>query len=189
MSHPTDDEMRANVATWRGIVPTQHSNWADSLVYVTEVINREGPTPSHVTTFWVRLWGVLADLGDFYSEPSQASLPSLAIGQLRSALTEDELIWIEYIRHTECHPVQDAYWFQTKKGKPRIEISLRVLGGRALPIEEWDKRADSFYLAAMKRLGAHSTQMRRVENAIVSEIAAKVLPHAVRLRDALRLLK
>jgi hypothetical protein len=109
--HDVDINARTN--------PKLYANWIHDAVRVTsEVAN--GNTDL-VPVFRIRLYGVLADIFSKLTE-SQRNIAELnrppypaaeemieAIKTLAARFTRDELIYIQYLRNTECHPVQDAY--------------------------------------------------------------------------------
>ncbi len=100
--------------------------------------------------FWIRLYGVLKDIADLieltmdHFDPScafplarlgpDASALHRAIEALAAVYTADELLYIEYRRHLECHPLQ-RYRSQRSKLRSSTRTLSAVAAGQALTID------------------------------------------------------
>jgi hypothetical protein len=103
--------------------------WVQNLAQV-EILATEGDRAewAYVAVFWVRLHGLPSELRSQYTgflrllkiDPvAQAALPggvlahmlavSRCIEPVRHAFNDDELIYGDYRRYTECHPTQASY--------------------------------------------------------------------------------
>jgi hypothetical protein len=100
------------------------------------------------TVFWIRLHGVLTEVGDSYeyvcnlgSRDRDVLAVRDAIRALRAALDEDECLWVHYRRDTECHVWQDTYELGVgRRGGLREERRFALLGGKTLHVDEIDQR-------------------------------------------------
>lgn len=119
-----------------------------------------------VALFWVRLWGIVVELpknmqisGDFFAavpddDPTMLSpvmraianwhrRSKTAIDGIRSALSDDMLLYLEWRRHVECHMEQSAFMVQLN-GKPDAWKSAKTRStfktvGREVGVQEcWD---------------------------------------------------
>lgn len=158
--------------------------WVENLEQVVQTLLREGdaaPWP-FMGMFWVRLYGVLADLRSeqvaFFRflgvDPlthvaNAGSLLELGVETarriegVRQSLTEDELIYVDYRRHTESHPTQSAYNVRWSKKAGAVADRHRVHAlDREFSVAELD-------LAVRRVLAAHAN-----EPAIAVALARKV---------------
>jgi hypothetical protein len=115
------------------------ANWVRDGLRVTRLVIA-GNTDV-IPIFWLRLYGILADIADHLAhqasvvadlapgQPHLAPLFSLAktIDELASVLTDDELIYLQYRRHTESHPLQDAYRLRLTPKGLKDEVTHRLL--------------------------------------------------------------
>jgi hypothetical protein len=99
------------------------------------------------SVFWIRLHGVLTEVGDSYehmcnlgSRDRDVLAVRDAIRDLRGSLDEDELLWVHYRRDTECHVWQESYELQGAKGRLKDERKFALLGGKTLQVDEIDRR-------------------------------------------------
>jgi hypothetical protein len=140
---------------------------------VVQTLVRDGEAAAwpFMALFWVRLHGVLVDLrsemlGLFQflgvdppsHVPNAGSLLELAIENsrriegVRQSLTEDELIYADYRRHTESHPTQSAYnvrW--SKKGGMVVDRHRVHSLDREFSVAELDE-------AVRRVLAAHANE-------------------------------
>jgi hypothetical protein len=132
--------------------------WVENLAQVVEILAREGDRAewTNVAVFWVRLHGLLSELRSQYTgflrllkiDPvSQAAQPdsllahmlsvSRCIEPVRHAFNDDELIYGDYRRHTECHPTQASYGVRmTKSRKVNDRHGVPSLDGREFTVNE-----------------------------------------------------
>jgi hypothetical protein len=119
-----------------------------------------------VALFWVRLWGIVVELPksmqiscDFFAaisddDPTMLSpvmraianwhrRSKTAIDGIRSALSDDMLLYLEWRRHVECHMEQSAFMVQLN-GKPDAWKSAKTRStfktvGREVGVQEcWE---------------------------------------------------
>lgn len=110
------------------------------------------------SVFWIRLHGVFTDL----AAPNERRFEILgldrhtykanggsllhiaqftlgAIDMIRQRLTEDELLYLDYKRHSESHPIQSAYDLQIQKGGKIIDTRrVPTLGNKPFTIAQCD---------------------------------------------------
>lgn len=99
------------------------------------------------TVFWIRLHGVLTEVGDWFEHTFSLGIRDRdiiavrdAIRDLRAALDEDELLWVHYRRDTECHVWQESYELQRGgKGNLKEERKFALLG-KTLHVDEIGRR-------------------------------------------------
>jgi hypothetical protein len=158
--------------------------WIESFWELVQALHHETPPGPFLGMFWIRLHGVLCDLRSEWLKlfqsvgvnpathvPNNASLLEIALSSframeaIRQALSEDELIYADYRRHTECHPTQSSYdvrWSQRAGGI--LERHGVPALGREYTVTELD--------AAIRRvLAAHPT-----EAAIAVAFARRIQP-------------
>jgi hypothetical protein len=82
-----------------------------------------------IPVFWIRTYGIMHDIrdkvvsqiefGESVGAPPVTQLPVRnAIDNLIAEFSDDELVYVQYRRHVECHPYQNSY---------KIRISQRGL--------------------------------------------------------------
>jgi hypothetical protein len=127
--------------------PKLYSNWIrDTVRVTTEVAN--GNTDL-VPVFRIRIYGVMADIfarvsgsqrntAELKRPPNPAVEGMIeAIKALAARFTRDELIYIQYLRNTECHPVQDAYRIRvTGDGSLKDWVDHHLIPGPPVTVEE-----------------------------------------------------
>jgi hypothetical protein len=152
------------------------ANWIRDAVHATtEVAN--GNTDL-IPVFRIKLYGIMADIlakltesQSFLADNNIRPEPAVdamidAIKALAAAFDRDELIYIQYLRNTECHPVQDAYRLKRRgDGTLREFVEHHLLPkGPPVTVEET--------LASVRRVllpyGAN-------EHAIARQLARKAL--------------
>jgi hypothetical protein len=118
-----DDQrrLRAEIEANAGVlVPQQMLQWVGATLAVTERLAAEAdPDAAVASVFWIRLYGTLKDLAEVLSRhemltrafaapdsPDGAVLEGVMslLAQLRAELSEEELVYLQYRRHVECHP-------------------------------------------------------------------------------------
>lgn len=126
----------------------QAANWIADAVRVTAKV--AAGDIDLIPVFRIRLYGILDEVftklmtdAQFWVElgfPPRRDIAQLteAIKQLAAVFTPDELIYIQYLRHTECHPLQDAYRIKiTEAGKFKDTVTHHLIDQR-LTVEETD---------------------------------------------------
>jgi len=138
---------------------TQELQWVQDLDDVTEDLLRRGRDSPWVGWFWVRLYGLLAEIltgykglidtlvlprGDsqLLTRPEVRILLTIrnACQAIRDALTDDEVVLLDYERHCQCHVHQDGYRLRVKgKNKDQlVEDRHFALLGKTLPVADVD---------------------------------------------------
>lgn len=164
--------------------------WVNDLVEMAEALDVQGelaPWP-YRTAFWIRLHGVLHDerqdlLATFKKSdvepathvPNRGSLLDFALAKyraieaIRTAFTEDELIYADYLRQTNGHPTQAQYtvrWSDKNGGQVKDRRGISTIG-REFTTAELD--------AAVRRvLQAHMVNGRPNEHVIAVVFARRV---------------
>ena len=102
------------------VFPKQMLQWARGTQAIAERM-AEGPDDAVAALFWIRLYGLLKDLAavvkrhqalaDVFPGDDARLLGQIvsALDLVRSALSEDELVYLQYRRQTECHFFQSDY--------------------------------------------------------------------------------
>ena len=119
------------------LMQPQIANWLSDAVRVTEMVAK-GNTDI-IPVFWIRMYGILADITDEITRQldfatsmnvprRKVSLLKGAIDVLAKTFTEDELIYLQYRRHVECHPLQDSYRLKLTGGGLQDSVFLRLPG-------------------------------------------------------------
>jgi len=117
--------------------PLLDSQWVHNLFAICDAL-REGraePMGLFVSVFWVRLYGALVDLRNRYRRSAEAHKYALERGgsnafnaasaevfeacdAIYQALSDDELIYATFIRHTAAHVYQDSFEYEVERGNP-----------------------------------------------------------------------
>jgi len=148
--------------------------------------------------FWIRLHGVLNDIrsdgttfrrnlaaagvDEKTDKPTLGGVADLAlkfydaIDRLKSALTDDELIYADYRRHTESHPVQTSYDVRWSTRGSQVVVQHRV------PALERELTVDELDAAIRRVLEAHQTN----EAVIAVDFAKRLVAKAGELLVAAR---
>lgn len=183
-----EDRQRAirDAQRYAPIVCQQLNNWIIDAARVTSCV-ANGNT-SWGPLFWIRLYGVLFDITNYILEqvdflnqlgaPTSDELTDLmnVLHDIRGHFTTDEGIFLQYRRHVECHPTQDAYRLlgRHKKGL-RTEVRHHLIG-EGLSVEETEE--------AIKRvLRDHNVD----EKLLAQEFARRIEQSMSKLREASRL--
>jgi hypothetical protein len=141
-------------------VGTQISQWAESAAsHANEVARLDGAsTAATDSLYWIRTYGVLADLAAHFERKlafvieTEQGAPSATtrtyrswfvailagIGRARDALTEEELLYLEYRRNVECHPFQDGYRLNIARAGEVIDTRPSLLLRKTLTIDATD---------------------------------------------------
>jgi hypothetical protein len=134
----------------------QELNWLADASRVAKLV-ADGQTDL-APVFWIRLYGVLHEIFQRLSD-SAASLTQhgvkppqvisdfmAAVDKVGSLFSDDELLYIQYRRDVECHPVQLNYEFRVKKdGGTREAFDHKVLA-KKVPVSLHD------FMAATRRV-------------------------------------
>jgi hypothetical protein len=129
--------LRHDIRDHADIMAPQMAGWIRDAVRVSRQV-AFGNTDL-IPVFWIRLYGVLADIGDKVGGQIEmviaAGVPLRELGPLNQALmalvavfTKDELIFLQYLRHVQCHPLQDAYRLKLTAKGLKDEVKHRLLG-------------------------------------------------------------
>ena len=169
--------------------------WVENFAQVVDVLVAQGeaaPWP-YATVFWLRLYGILVELRgwlrsieDLVRSASEGQTAAPAAGSaldlafrvaraaddLRAVLTDDELIYADYRRQTEAHPVQSAYRLQPRKQKPCLKETSRIPTlGREETVENLDAAIDRVLRRHSSEAAiacAFAARMQRATHALVS---------------------
>jgi hypothetical protein len=138
--------------------------------------------------FWIRLHGVLADLrkstretlavfnvapADWKVGRSELDRPVLvfrAIEAIRTTFSEDELIYADYRRQDEAHPVQSAYDVRWSEKKKEAVLTNRIV---TLDDDRQHKTVDEMDAAKTAVLFAHGINEQAVAIAFARRMAAR----------------
>lgn len=156
--------LNRSLATKAGIQVAQRRQWVESTVYYTDRLAKlgKGAGAAEIGFFWIRLYGLFADIrrnfeealkaiNDTYAgrplppsaQPVQDILkrPLFVLDKAMKLLSEDELLFLKYRRDTEAHPWQDGYDLDLtgKKGHKQLRKTCPVFG-RNWQIEELQDR-------------------------------------------------
>jgi len=164
----------------------QTLQWVRSAyLHALEVATKGQEASAAVTgMFWIRVCGVFTDIrpaiakhveslstmgaGPEQPESITSQLRGLAqlclerIDAVKAALTEDELVYLEYRRHVEAHPWQNSY--ELRLGKNGIIDTKEVFGER--------KSVDELNVLIRRLLLKYGVN----EDAIAVELARRVVP-------------
>ena len=157
---------------WEGALgPAQILNWTKHAHLCAYEITTQRDKAPHgsVAIFWVRLYGILKDLDQFLekriaaatkpdpeidahfakvgrkrsSEPNPSMVKMRGvIAELRKLFDDDDLLWLEYRRHVDAHPFQNAYSRLDGQGKDRTTFKSKLLGN--LPLVDVKRRLQAF---------------------------------------------
>jgi hypothetical protein len=117
--------------------PLLDSQWVHNFSAICGAL-REGraePAGLFVSVFWIRLYGVLVDLRNRYRKSAEAHRYALERGgsnafnaasaevfdacvAIYQALSDDELIYATFVRHTEAHVYQESFEYEVERGNP-----------------------------------------------------------------------
>jgi len=158
----------------------QMANWIADTRRITEMVARG--EYDVVPVFWIRIYGVLADIGDCIAKQveslekdpqmfarlrlfiGQVRLVEASLSRVRKVFTADELIYLQYLRHVHSHPVQDSYRIRIRKAKFKDRVTHKLLGEQ-LTVEE----TNSTISRVLRRY-------RVQEDLIAQDFAVRVLP-------------
>jgi len=194
LSVPDTQRLKDAIYDRSEIRAQQAFQWVRELVRVSSTVATQGAAAGAdtITVFWVRLFGVLSEVGESYEyvckladhcgasdEPlaRDARVVRDALRAMRDSMDEDELIWLHYRRDCECHVWQESYALSRKKNGLKEKRVFGLLGDKELTVDEFDKRAS----AMLRKHG-------RSEAALAVHFAKLVAPHAARVFDAIRAL-
>ncbi len=192
----TDEQLDffGDAAIYADIQAEQDLAWIRSALRYAERVGNGSAIPSEISLFWIRAGGVLLDVGAHYRTslanaakvfgglPSDVHSIQLtrtlvdAITALAQALPEDELHYLEYRRHVECHPRQSAYRARLNKDGSLKRVKSNVSGTARLQHESEDALR-----GVLTRYGVDETRIaieiarRLVEPLRKVEIAARPL--------------
>lgn len=194
LSAPDTQRLKDAIYERSEIRAHQARQWVSELVRVSGTIAAQGTAAGAdtITAFWIRLFGVLSEVGESYeyvcklADDCGASDTPLArdgrmvrdaLRAMRDSMDEDELIWLHYRRDCECHVWQKSYELGRTKNGLKEKRGFDLLGGKELTVDDFAKRAS----AMLRKHGVN-------EPAMAVHFAKLVLPHAARVFEALRAL-
>jgi hypothetical protein len=158
----TDEQIRFYNERRNGysIESQQRFNWVANLVEIVEVLatHGEGAPWPYFSVFWIRLHGLISEmncewkasvrpLGPDTETPAPGSLLAKRIELLQEVervvafFTEDELIYADYRRQTEGHPIQSSYavrWSHGNGGQVLDRRGIPSMGGKEFTVAELD---------------------------------------------------
>lgn len=153
----------------------QYTQWATSFANTAAKLSQGWSScPERVTVFWLRLHGVLTELTVHYApQPWQAMTPELtaqypdaaeilrrshlvyqAALAVKDCLTEDEILYADLRRQTECHILQNGYELrlESKRGKNKLKDTYTVAAlGKSFKVDELDTRIRAFLRPYLQR--------------------------------------
>lgn len=120
----------------------QLAQWVGNTAWCADqLVEPSTACQSVAALFWIRLYGTLCDvrkaLRRHQALHSDAGVPedhllaaaAGALDAITDNLTQEELLYIDYRRQVECHPVQDAYRLQLRNdGHLRDERRSSIAG-------------------------------------------------------------
>ncbi len=119
------------------IQPTQVTQWVKDLSNICYDIIQHKEKSSWIGVFWVRLYGVLNEVQEYYDELSHLmqgvqessawTAVCEALRKLRKALSDEDIILIMYERDCQSHVFQDAYYHQIQGGKLKERRGVKPL--------------------------------------------------------------
>lgn len=185
----------AHFATRADVRAKQELQWVQHLDLIGDDLLAKREASPYFGLFWIRLSSVVAELipkgremYEFMKGLSEADrkrhlgIP-LYMAQheaalaIRDALSEDELIYLDYKRHCECHIHQDAYRLGIPKNKLRTTRLFRMLGNQEITIETLDQKLS----AILRKYGVN-------ENAIAIDFAGRLSARIKALRHPYELM-
>lgn len=120
---------------------TQEMNWLVDAARIVKLV-ADG-SADLAPMFWIRLYGILHEIHARLTNLVQVAVESGArpsplfaaflaeVVALSALFSEDELIYVQYRRDTECHPIQNAYEFKINgTGRTRDQAAIKMLGTR-----------------------------------------------------------
>jgi len=163
----------------RAVEPAQIKRWCDEASdYAEHLVSGEmsGTTATRaiVSMFWIRLYGVLVDVPDFFNGRIPHTLLAAAqdaITTVRTALDGNQLAYLEYRRAFDAHPVQDAF-------------APLAVGGSVLFPGQLRKNAMKQGLALLLFYRQRISWPHLAEAALARDTATKIAPALRGLRDA-----
>lgn len=129
-------------------------HWVRSADHVTGKVASGTAVYAEAAMFVVRVAGMLTDLRDRFSgagaTPDQIvaggfaarhredlrDKVKMAIENLYSQFSEDELLWLELRRHEQSHPFLDGYRPKAADGPRWDKWESKILNRRVLPLDE-----------------------------------------------------
>jgi len=146
---PTEAELdrHGDGILYADVEAKQDLQWIRSALHYAERTGTDAATPSERALFWIRVGGVLLDIrktydgmmrqgeetwGDVSESRVHTMMQALlnAIDDLAGQLEEDELFYLEYRRHVECHPRQSAYRARLRKAGALGPVKSKALGAK-----------------------------------------------------------
>lgn len=163
LNHDEKTAVYEDISTWGEVVPQIRLQWVETLVRVVGELCDDGN--AHRDTyarFWIHLYGVLTEVHSFFHgsvyDIATKEIPehqrtdvlrvflmvSSSLESLRGRFEQDELIYLEYKRHSHAHVEQKNYRVRVTKKKGGIpdglrdELTLPILDGKKMSLESVD---------------------------------------------------
>ena len=189
---PADEQrLRDAIKERSPIRAKQALQWVAQLDRVTRDLRASGTEthPDTVAAFWVKLYALLDEIGGEYEsvcahydrigastdrDAIVARIVRDSIRDVKAAMDEDELMWLNYRRDVESHVWQDGYELSRKKNGLKETREFDLIGKR-MTHEEFDKRARAL-------LRKHHVN----EPAMAVHFAMLVAPHVAQVVAVLR---
>jgi hypothetical protein len=172
--------------------------WVHNLHVVCEAfrLGKAEPDGLFALAFWIGLYGVLAELREGFRGASETAQLLSKMGkshsyfsacaevfdaceEIRGCLSEDEIIFITFVRQIHAHVYQEGFEYglqpgtTTRAGTIRDTQTVRLLG-RSVPVDEAHRVLDEI-----------SAKNGHDETRVVTNFAHKVGPSVERLESAM----
>jgi hypothetical protein len=179
------------------------SQWVRHLHSICEALREGRATPKGLfaTVFWLRLHGALVDLRNHYRKMAEVHQIILENGRdhafaaasaevfhactaIRESLTDDELVYTTFVRHTEAHVYQDSFEYEVERGNPAQNKPAALRTKQMIPSVRKHVDIDRAHeiVDAIQRKANYS------DARIAVNFAHKVGPHVERLARAMNAL-
>ena len=145
------EELKADILRHGNIMGPQIRNWIRDAGHITGLVaNGESDL---VPVFWIRLYGILNDVAEIVArqaeflesmgkEAPECSRMEEAIDGLAKVFTDDELVYLQYRRHVECHPLQTAYRLDLTSKGLKDRVAQRLASKPSMTVAETDAAID-----------------------------------------------
>jgi hypothetical protein len=186
--------------------PLLELQWVELTLKMCRAIRESRAQPAGIFegVFWVRLYGCLTDLRVRFAPwadshhgvpPSwppyrflaAASEVSVACHALRDCLSDDELVYVAFVRQVQSHVYQDGFEYSIERGNPtknqrgavRTKQTISPLG-RHVDIDQAHEIVDRIHLA-------HGNDKREIARSFANKVhdpLVRLYTAMVELRDA-----
>lgn len=178
------NELVADFSAQMGLGIDRKLGWATELAQVSARLASGRPSPSDLPLFWIRLHGMLAEMAPTpwapYPPENEIQRRLVALDAetrkrydaIRAAVTDDEIIYVDYRRTLEAHCYANSYFLRSKgKGEAVRLIRSRFVTAldRECPLTE--------IRDAIGRVGAAGDPVR-VAEVLAAKLAAPLASYA-----------